>query len=88
MDRILTPARTPPQIVAKVETTLLQIMQTPDTTQRFAALGADPSTSTPTERLADRERARQVERGDQGRARADRLTAHRRRGATATKSPQ
>jgi tripartite-type tricarboxylate transporter receptor subunit TctC len=49
IDRILTPARTPPQIVAKRETTLLQIMQTPDTTQRFAALGADPSTSTPTE---------------------------------------
>ena len=43
---LLAPARTPAEIVSKLETTLVQVMQTPDVKERFAGLGADPLTST------------------------------------------
>jgi tripartite-type tricarboxylate transporter receptor subunit TctC len=46
---MLAPARTPPEIVSRLETTLAQIMQTQDIKERFAALGADPLTSTSAE---------------------------------------
>jgi tripartite-type tricarboxylate transporter receptor subunit TctC len=44
---ILAPARTPPEIVSRLDSTLVQIMETQDIKDRFAALGADPVTSTP-----------------------------------------
>jgi tripartite-type tricarboxylate transporter receptor subunit TctC len=57
---MLAPARTPPEIVSRLETTLAQIMQTQDIKERFAALGADPLTSTSAEfgRLIADERAK------------------------------
>lgn len=44
---MLAPARTPAAIVAKLNTSIVQIMQTQEVRDRIAALGADPATSTP-----------------------------------------
>ena len=45
----LAPARTPSAIISKLEATLLQIMQTQEIKDHFAAIGAEPLTSTPAE---------------------------------------
>jgi tripartite-type tricarboxylate transporter receptor subunit TctC len=45
----LAPARTPSTIISKLEATLLQIMQTQEIKDHFAAIGAEPLTSTPAE---------------------------------------
>jgi len=44
---MLAPARTPASIVSKLNTSIVQIMQTQEVRDRIAALGADPATSTP-----------------------------------------
>jgi tripartite-type tricarboxylate transporter receptor subunit TctC len=42
----LAPARTPPTIISKLNETLVQILQTPEVKERFAAVGADTLTSS------------------------------------------
>lgn len=44
---LLAPARTPPAIIAKLHENLVQVLQAPETRERFASVGADPVTSTP-----------------------------------------
>lgn len=44
---MLAPARTPQAIVTKLNSSILQVMQTREVSDRFAALGADSTTSTP-----------------------------------------
>lgn len=44
---MLAPARTPPAIVSKLNSSIAQVMQTRDVRERIAALGAEPATSTP-----------------------------------------
>lgn len=44
---MLAPARTPETIVTKLNSTIVQVMKTRDMGERFAALGADTTTSTP-----------------------------------------
>lgn len=44
---MVAPARTPATIISKLNASIVQIMQTREMVERFAALGADPTTSTP-----------------------------------------
>ena len=44
---MLAPARTPAAVITKVNSTIVQQMQLREVRERFAALGADPVTSTP-----------------------------------------
>jgi tripartite-type tricarboxylate transporter receptor subunit TctC len=44
---MLAPARTPASIITKVNSTIVQQMQVREVRERFAALGAEPTTSTP-----------------------------------------
>ncbi len=46
---VLAPARTPPIIIERLHTTLVNIIRTPDVRERIIALGADPMTSSPQE---------------------------------------
>jgi tripartite-type tricarboxylate transporter receptor subunit TctC len=46
---LLAPAGTPPMIVARLNDALVRALKTPEVTERLAALGQDPVTSTPEE---------------------------------------
>jgi hypothetical protein len=44
---LFAPAKTPKDIVAKLNAEVVAVMKDPDTIKRFAAQGAEPETSTP-----------------------------------------
>jgi tripartite-type tricarboxylate transporter receptor subunit TctC len=44
---MFVPAGTPREVIAKVNADVLRVLQNPDVKQRFAALGVEPSGSTP-----------------------------------------
>lgn len=49
---ILAPAKTPPKIVATLNTAIVRTLADPQMSQRFRALGGDPASSTPAELAA------------------------------------
>lgn len=44
---VLAPARTPPAIISRLNSSIVQVMQASEVKDRMAALGADAVTSTP-----------------------------------------
>jgi tripartite-type tricarboxylate transporter receptor subunit TctC len=46
---LLAPARTPPEIIRKLNGEVTRILKLADTRERWAALGAEPTPSTPAE---------------------------------------
>ena len=44
---MVAPARTPAAVISKLNASIVQVMQTPEVAERFAALGAEATTSTP-----------------------------------------
>jgi tripartite-type tricarboxylate transporter receptor subunit TctC len=46
---LMAPARTPPEVVARLHAAVVEGLQRPDTKARFAELGAEPVGSSPTE---------------------------------------
>ena len=57
---MLAPAKTPPDVIARLNAEITNALQAPETRQRFVAIGAEPLVGPP-------ERLGEMMRGDQAR---------------------